>query len=451
MIRARSDGLYLLLLGSITFLLFGALMLMIHRGQMLDFELADCSAQCLLQHCDPYRQSDVLRIYRAKGETLPTDSDRTLIVATRNVYPPSEFVFTVPFALLPPRLAQVLWVGIIAGSFLLASFLMWNLGASYAPVMSGGLIYLSFVFSGSLMSYGNPGGIAVGLCIIAVWCFLQERFVPAGILCLAVSLMLKPHDAALVWLYFFLAGGRFRRLALQTLAVVAVLSLPAVLWVTHLSPHWMQEMHSNLLAFSGHGGIDDPGPSAPGGHGTCMITSLQSAISSFWDDPRIYNPVTYILCAPLLLVWGFVTLRSRATQTNAWYALAAISAISMLPIYHRQYDAKLVLLTVPAFALLWAAGGPIKWVAFAVNTVGFILIGDLPWAFLVTLLTRSHQYTSEMSIRKLTAILDVPLPLVLLVMGTFYLWVYARRAADPALPAKPGDMADTPIRAVTAS
>jgi hypothetical protein len=35
---------------------------------------------------------------------------------------------------------------------------------------------------------------------VAAWCFIKGRFIPAGILCLAVSLAIKPHDAGLVWL-----------------------------------------------------------------------------------------------------------------------------------------------------------------------------------------------------------------------------------------------------------
>ena len=51
----------------------------------------------------------------------------------------------------------------------------------------------------------------------------------AGILCMAVSLAIKPHDSGLVWFYFLLAGGVYRKRALQTLAVTVLLALPAIL------------------------------------------------------------------------------------------------------------------------------------------------------------------------------------------------------------------------------
>jgi len=455
MSRARADGLYLWLIGSMCFILSGAFLVTTNHGPVLDFKLVYCSARCLIQHCDPYQQSDVLHIYRAEGEASPLGSDAHIDdhikFAMRNMYPPSEFVFTLPFAFFSPAVAYGLWIALLAGSFLLASLLMWNLGACYAPIISGGLLFLSLIFGGSLISYGNPGCIAVGLCVVAVWCFLQERFVPAGILCFAASLVLKPHDGGLVWIYFLLAGGVYRTRALQTLGVVTVLCLPMILWVQHLSPHWIQEMHQTLQVLTAHGALNDPGPTPAGGHGSCMITSLQSIISVFWDDPRIYNPISYLICAPLLIAWGIRTVRVRPTQRNAWFALAAIAALSMLPLYHRQYDSKLILLTIPACALLWAEGGPIKWIAFAVNTIGFILTGDLPWAFVISMCLRTHQYTTAASMQKLTAVLDIPLPLTLLVMGVFYLWIYLRNAAVPVLPGKPEGMADAPIPTAAAS
>jgi hypothetical protein len=45
----------------------------------------------------------------------------------------------------------------------------------------------------------------------------------------------------------------------------------------------------------------------------------------------------------------------------------------MLIIYHRQCDAKLLLLIVPACAMLWDSGRTIRWVALAATTLGVVL------------------------------------------------------------------------------
>jgi uncharacterized membrane protein (UPF0136 family) len=266
--------------------------------------------------------------------------------------------------------------------------------------------------------------------VVAVWCFLEERFVPAGILCLAISLVFKPQGAGLVWLYFLLAGGVYRKRALQTLLVTAVLAIPAILWVTHIAPHWIEELHANLSASSAHGGINEPGPSSLTGRTLGMVIDLQAVISVFWSNPRIYNPVSYLICGALLLAGAARTLRSRLSLPGAWLALAAIAAIYMLPVYHRQYDAKLLLLTVPACAMLWAEGGPIGWIALLLNTAGIVLTGDIPSAILLIFTRNLNLSPAGLAGKILTAVLLEPTPLILLAMGIFYLWVYLRREPE---------------------
>ena len=424
---------HLMRLGCVAFLLLGFAIAGARHGQLLDFRMAHGSAKCLLQNCDPYNQSDLAHMYFAENGEKPTDKTAAGILddETRYIYLPTVFAFTLPFAILPVSVAQGIWIATIAGSFILASFLMWNLAASHSPLLSGALLCFCLANSGSLISSANPGGIAISLCIVAAWCFLKERFVTAGIVCLAISLMLKPHDTGLVWLYFVLAGGMFRKRALQSLSVFGVLSLPTVLWVFHISPNWIKEIQSNMLALSAHGSVSDPSPAFVLGRGTFMITDLQAVISFFWDDPKFYNSVSYFVCILLLAVWIFVTLRSRPLQNSPWFALAAVSALSMLPFYHRQYDARLVILTIPACALLWAEGGLAGRLALLVNSVGFFLIADLPWAFALSFIHSHLPSAAGLSRQIVSAAVAFPVPLILLTMCVFYLRVYAKRAFHP--------------------
>jgi hypothetical protein len=432
--KARQDGLYLLLLGSVAFLLLGVVLEKIAPVSMADFRGLYFPARCLIQQGDPYNDSEVRRVYEAEGGDRPSDTVKERQIATQNPYPPSAFLFSVPVALLPLAPAQILWMTLTMGSLLFAAFLVWNLGASRAPLVSGCLIGFFLANSEVLAITGNAAGIVVSLCVAAVWCFFRERFIPVGILCLAASLAIKPHDTGLVWLYFLLAGGVYRKRALQTLLVTIAISLPAVLWVWRVAPHWMGEMHANILAYSAHGGINDPGLASSGAHGLDRMISLQTVVSVFRDDPRIYNPVSYLVCAPLLIAWAWVTLRSRPSPRGAWLGLAAIAALSLLPIYHRQMDAKLLLLTVPACAMLWAEGGRIGRLALLINSAAFVLTGDIPWAVLIGLIGKLHLPATTLSDQILAAVLVFPVPLILLVMGIFYLWVYARGGSHPADP-----------------
>ncbi|MGD1108443.1 MAG: glycosyltransferase family 87 protein [Terracidiphilus sp.] len=425
--RLRFDGLVWLMLSSVMFVMLGSVFERVSPDSMADFGSVYYGSRCLLQHSDPYQESDLLRTFQADHKEYASAPDPLRRVVMFCVNLPTLLAFVIPFALLPWGPAHLLWMFLTAASFILAAYLMWNLAATNAPVISGALIGLFLLGSEMLLEIGNPAGIEVSLCVIAVWCFLRDRFVPAGILCLALSVAAKPHVAGLVWLYFILAGGPYRKRAWQTLAVAAVLSLPAAIWVSHVAPHWMAELQANLQTASTHGSVDDPGPAGVNSqsHGAIEI-SLQTVFSIFRDDPRFYNPLTYLLCGPILLVWALTSLRRRFSQDRARLALAAIAALSMLPIYHRLHDTSLLLLAFPAFAMLWAKGGPNSWLALLFTGAGAVLSSDIPVQQLAIHSAHLRESTPGLAGQLLTLALARPVPLVLLVIGIFYLWVYVR-------------------------
>jgi len=122
-----------------------------------------------------------------------------------------------------------------------------------------------------------------------------------------------------------------------------------------------------------------------------------------------------------------VLLRSRPSSENALFALVSVAALSMLITYHRSYDAKLLLLSVPACAILWAEGGGIAWMSLFIGAAGVFFTADIPLASLMHL-TR-HMYSPEMGMagKIVIAVITRPAPLILLVASVFYLWVYSRR------------------------
>jgi len=428
MTKARRDGLLLLLLGGAIFVLLGAALENSATAPAADFRALYYPSRTFVNSSDPYLISQIDPIYQADSVYFPGDNWKSRQIATQNVYPPTAFTFMFPFAVLSWGPAHILWIILTVAAILFVSGLIWNLSADFAAIASGALVGLFLLNSELLVISANSAGIVASLCVVAVCCFLRNRFVLLGVVCLAISLTIKPQLTGFVWLYFLLAGGVLRKRAWQTLLASVAISLPAVLWVWHVSPHWLQEWRVNLAAFSAHGAMNDPGPASSGGHGLAMVISLQALLSVFRDDPHFYNLGSDLICAPIGLIWGFITLRSRPTATRAWLALASIAALSMLPVYHRQYDSKLLLLTVPACVMLWAEGGLIGWLAMLINTAAFVLTGDLTWAILLGLINRLHLSGGGTSGTILTVLQTFPAPLILLVTGVFYLWVYARRS-----------------------
>jgi len=428
MTKSRRDGLYLLALVIAVFILFGSALRFIATDSMRDFKDVYHGTRCLLERCDPYNQSALMSFYQAEPGESSSDSLQRRQSETLYVNLAPTFLFIAPLAVLPLGLASALWMLLTAASLTLAAFLTWDIGADYAPILSGGLIALLLANSAIVLGNGNPAGIVISLCVIAVWCFLKERFVLLGILCLAISLAMKPHDVLLIWLFFLLAGSVHRKRALQTLAVTLVLALAATLWVSHAAPNWMPELRSNLAEISAHGGNNDPGPAGLTSKSRTpeVITDLQAAISVFYDGPGVYNSVSYIACGVLLLAWFVATLGVRGSPALVWFALAAVAPLTLLVTYHRAYDAKLLLLTVPACALLWAEGGAIGRLALLVNTAGLLLTGEIPLAILIVL--TKHLSPGAGIFGKIeTVLLMRPAPLILLAMAVFYLWIYLRR------------------------
>jgi len=418
------DGLSLLMLGSVVFLLFGILRESTSPEAMMDFRALYADARCLLHDRDPYNRNDVLREYSEAEKAPTTLSARDLLVIGSNAYPPTEFVLTAPFALLPFKAARALWLAVSSASILAASLLIWNLVAERESALAGGLIGFYVACSLSLLYFGNPGGIAVSLCVIGAACVASERNIALGILCLALSLAIKPQDTGFVCLLLVLAGGSYRKNGLRALGVVSVLGVAAATWMWSVSPHWIEELLGNVQALMAHGSVNDP--TNPLGQGTCTITDLQMVFSVLWDNPKFYNTASYLVCAPLFLAWAIAAVRKPATRKNLYFGLAAISPMTMLPVYHRQYDAKLILLAVPACFLLWARRGRTGRIALVMTAAGMLVTADLPWAFFLAALPRIDSSGGWMAGKTISAVLAVPTPLVLLAMSGFYLWVYAR-------------------------
>ena len=398
------------------------------RNRWVDFRAVYYGTRCLLQHHNPYNVGELESVYRAEGGERTLNTPAALQAVTLYVNMPTTFIFVAPFAMLPWGPAHVLWTAVTAGFFVLAAVLMWSLGASYALNVSTFLACLLAANFESTLSTANTAGIVVGLCVVAVWCFLQERFVWAGILCLALSLAIKPHDAGFVWLYFLLAGAPYRKRALQTLGITAILGLAAFLWVSHVAPNWMHDWHSNLAAISGRGGMNEPGLHSIFGRAISNVVDLQAAISIFRDDPRIYNPISYLVCGSLLLVWSVRTLRLRFSQRSAWLALATVTALTMLLTYHRSWDAKILMLAIPACAIMWKEGRATGRTALVVTTAALFFTADVPLSILNILLKHRSFSTDGILAQIRTLVLIRPVSLVLLAMGIFYLWIYVRPA-----------------------
>lgn len=428
MTRAHIKGLLLLFLGSACFVTLGVSWGRISFVSMIDFRAVYCGARAVIEHKDPYNSADMNRIYLT--ETGPSkDAPALKGLAIRYIYPPTTLALTLPFGLLPWGPAHVLWMMCTAATLILAAFLVWSISAANGPVIAGFLVGLLLMTSELLVEVGNAAGIAVSLCVIAVCCFVQRKFLIVGVLAFAMALLVKPHDTLLVWLYFLLAGREYRKSALRTLLVSALLALPFVVWVSVISPHWLHEMGAQLAAHTVPGGDSDPRPAGIllGTHGAQLV-NLQTAFGVFWSNPRIYDWATYVVCAAMMAAWFTALRRSRASQASTWFALASAAAISMLPNYHRQQDTRILLLMIPAFGLLWTKTSRLRWPALIVTLAGVFFTGDITLQSLGQLSKHLSQSTTGLANQLQTLLLGRTATLALVAVAVFYLYVFLRQS-----------------------
>ncbi len=399
------------------------------KMRMVDLAAIYYGARSVMHHQDPYDPDAFLREYEAshKGQSalaFNSKADQTIVTVCINL--PTSLFLMVPFALLPWGVAQNLWMFLIAGLLALAASLIWDLGADRSPVVwvcLAGFLLLNWELP---LVIGNLAGIAVSFCIVAVWCFLQERYVWAGVVLLAMSLVMKPHDAGFIWLYFLLAGGALRKRALQTLAVAVILGLCAAVWIAPSSPHWIHELQRNIAVASAPGAVNYPGLSGASMKSPGPIISLQAMFSVLWENPRFFNLVSYLIAGLLILLWIIKVRGAPPSPERTRLALAAISVLTLLPVYHRPDDAILLLLAIPACAMLWAGKGPMQMPALVLTSAGIFFASDIPLALLGLCAKELSLSATSLAGKLTTVFLLRPTPLILLAMGCFYLWAFMR-------------------------
>lgn len=231
-------------------------------------------ARCLINHADPYNPHEFSRIYNTENGALPRDVARRplfLRAVMVCVNLPTTLFLLIPLALLPWGLSHVLWLALIAISLTLGAILAYDLCSRDDSQLPLVLICFMMANCQVLFTVANTAGIAVGLCVIAVWCFIRERYAWLGVIALAISLALKPHDSGLVCIWLLVSGGLLRKRALQSAVLVAAIAAVAVLVVSHSAPQWRTELAGNLAATSAHGDISDPGPFSNSRQGSADI------------------------------------------------------------------------------------------------------------------------------------------------------------------------------------
>ena len=212
------------------------------------------------------------------------------------------------------------------------------------------LISLILASSGILFELGQPSIFAISSLIIGSCLFFRDRCLPLGAVLLMLSLAVKPQIGGLIVLYL-LVRGIHRRYALAALAGALALFMCAgmILKMRPISAEWITDLSANVSA-TVNSGFNDPRPANE--QAVCDI-NLQAITGIFFTDVKEFNTAAWAVFLLLLAVGAVVILRAKSGLEMNLLSLAALAALSLTPVYHRFYDSRMLLITIPAAMIVY--------------------------------------------------------------------------------------------------
>jgi hypothetical protein len=319
-------------------------------SQTCDFIAPYSGARCFLHGCNPYDSADLQREYVAAHGNLAALDPRHDWHVLIPVYPPTTFLLLTPLTLVDYPHAQVLWfysssVLYCLALGLLVAFVPRHWAAIYFLLAATTLNNANTDF---LLGPGNPSAPAIALVALAVWAFYQLPTRWPGVVLLALALAMKPHMAIAVFFFLLLRRG-LRKPALLA-GVIALAMLAGSAWRLHSTTGnaWRQKFSDAVISGIRPGGTNSPGPenvSAP------HILNVQALISVFVPETRRFNLISFALTGMGGVLW-LAAFARRGQQADPLLATAGLLCLSLLPLYHRDYDSRLLILTLPPLVLL---------------------------------------------------------------------------------------------------
>ena len=322
-----------------------------------DFIPLYVQSKALIAGMDPYSPEILVRLWPLQGahrpDFLAIDLADGSLIAKRGIptaYPLTCLLLLTPLAVLPWPFAHIAWLLI---NLALILGVIWSLGrtmfSSEIPKIDDWRTYVFVAFAIALAPLHT--GVAVGSLVISAACFcgialVQEqsgRQIVAGIL-LGIAVCLKPQ-IGLPFVVFYLLRRRWR----LTGVVAGVFSATAILAMARLaiggSP-WFQNYRIDNKVLLVSGILADFTERNPLRY---SLINLQVLFYAMLRDRISANIFALVISAILFGIWLWLLLRRGIRNSDALLAVSTLAVLSLLPIYHRFYDAYLLI-----FPLCWS-------------------------------------------------------------------------------------------------
>lgn len=313
-----------------------------------DFVTLYAGSICLTRACNPYSVPDLeSTLVHARGTEVRQDWSDQL-----PIYPPSTLFLLLPFSPLSYSAASTLWYTISLAVY--AFGLAWLYFVSPQRLQSPWYARLFAVLLGvhfpkmlQCLGFGNPSLLVTGLLLFAVFDDGEQRRTLRLAAALVASLLKPPLAIPLAALFLLREPAHLRRAWRPAVVLVALFAISAVAaWAIPSSHTWPADLRANLALGQLHG----MNPSLRGAASN-VILNLANLPGYFTTNTALIAWLSRV--AFLALAAVFLAALRRLYRTPQWptsgylVSVAALSALTLLPVYHRFCDIGILLLSVP--------------------------------------------------------------------------------------------------------
>ena len=322
---------------------------------------------------DPYDVDRVAAAFDAAGGPAAV---RPHAYWTPPLYPPGTLAAVAPLARLRWPAARAAWA--VGTGLLLAAMvavlpavagLRWSDPRGVAVAV--GALLLSP--TRAAMALGQPAVATAALIVLAAWAAGRGHARRAGV-ALGVAACLKPQLAGPFIAYLVLR--RHGRAATWAAVLFAAVTAASAAHLSHDGVRWWGEWAAAVRRASSPGQVNDV---TPGGVNRFAMVNLAVVLHAFFRSPTVVTGIVAVVAIGTAAAFA-VVVRRRPTHGLPPAELAFVAAWSLLPVYHRWYDAEPLALAVAWAAAAWPARSA---VAVAVLLMPFMtsLVVRLPRAW----------------------------------------------------------------------
>jgi hypothetical protein len=342
----------LVLLAASEFVLRGPLRLL-RAADFNDFISPYVQSRALIRGLDPYSPEVLVRLWPVTGphrlQFLAKDLADGTLIAKRGIptaYPLTCLLLLIPFAVPPWPVAHLVWLALTT---VLTLGVIWSLLSLVTRAVSDwrSYVFVSFALALAPLHTGFAAGsvviATVALCGIALSREQRDEVLMGGIL-FGIGVCLKPQ-IGLPFLAYYLLRRRWRLFGIA-IGVVLTAALLAMARLAVSGTPWLQNYRTDNKVLLVSGILADFTERNPL---RFSLINLQVLFYAIWHRAGAANAVAIGFWAVLFVIWVALLLRNSRQNDDTLLALSALAVLSLLPVYHRFYDAFLLI-----FPLCWS-------------------------------------------------------------------------------------------------